>query len=130
MSCQRSARFNNATMAPVSTRASAPMTLPDALPDDLTRVLCIVGTALNRSNGFRGGRMKTPLLNGIVLCAALLKPLVGGEIQRSRKRDLPAARFALQARFQLRGDPPAIHFGLHALHCSATRTEPQPEHQG
>jgi hypothetical protein len=43
------------------------VTLPDALPDDLTRILRAVGMALNRSEGFRGGRMKTPLLNGIVL---------------------------------------------------------------
>src|ERR1700722_2316312 len=112
MSCQRSARFNNATIAPVSTRASATMTLADALPDDLTRILRVAGIAFNRSEGFRGGRMETPLLNGIVLVGTvLLEPLLRGQVQCLGERDLPAARFALQSRSQLRGDPPAVHFG-------------------
>src|ERR1700722_14566970 len=104
MSCQRSARFNNATIAPVSTRASATMTLADALPDDRTRILRVAGMALNSSEGFRGGRMKTPLLNGIVLVGtALLEPLLRGQVQSLGERNLPATRFALQHRFQLRG---------------------------
>lgn len=97
------------------------MTLPDALADDLTSVLRIAGLALNRSDGFRGGGVDTPLLGGVViLFTVVLKPLLRGKIQSGRERDLAAPSFALKTSLQLRGDTPAVHFGLHALHCSAT----------
>jgi hypothetical protein len=73
------------------------MTLPDALPDNLTRIRRAAGMALNRSDGFRGGRMKTPLLNGIILSAALLEPLLHGQIQSLGERTLSAARLLNRA---------------------------------
>jgi len=74
------------------------MALPYELPHYLACVLRASRVvALNGSDGFRRSGMKTPLLSGIAIIAVLLEPLVRGKVQGGCQRDLPAARFALQA---------------------------------
>src|ERR1700683_4158150 len=97
-----------ARIAPVSMSASAAITPPQALSHNLAHVLRQVRAAtLDNAKGFGRSFVKTLLLAIVVFVgAAVLEPLLCGQIQSLGERDLPVSRFALQARLQLRGDPP------------------------
>jgi hypothetical protein len=55
----------------------------------------------------------------LVLGIALFKPLTGRKVECSRHRYLPSTSCPFQTCFEIGGNAPRVHFGLHALHCNA-----------
>src|SRR5579872_6115120 len=119
--CQRSLRSSRAKIAPVSIRALTRMFAAEALSNGLLRGFGAPRIAAGEvAETSCCGALETLLARGIVrIAVAVLQPFLRGEVERCRKRDLAAAGLALQVRFQVGGNAPAINLSLHALHCSA-----------
>lgn len=112
---------SRASMAPVSIRTSEPMLAPQALPhgsSHVLRAMCVSGC--HRPKAFRCGLMKPVLFfRAGIRSIAIRQPFLCGQVQNGGERCFAAARRALQIRFKLSRNSPAIDFRLHALHCSA-----------
>lgn len=120
--CHRSVLSRSARMAPVSTRASAPIPPPQMLTHHPAYALGAPGIAARQdSEAFRRSPPKALLFHVVVIAHAgtLHKPLLGSKVQNGGNRSLTAPSLALQVRFEGCGKTPAVHFRLHALHCSA-----------